>query len=244
MKDRFTHKSRKGIRGKIPKKMRNEVYQRDNYQCGFCFEDFSNNRRELTIDHIIPLAKDGLDEMSNYIAACRKCNESKKDLPIAEFAKRINIRISDLPAHGDPIIDNKELPIQLRMIRKRIFDTARNNDSSLRSTSAQKKLEKKYRMNFWETKEGRDLKHKFPTLPGPARIMIPEIETIAKSKEEFYLLIELAKSAKTRNIIGTILTSDCDVLKRTKSLLEKTKDDSLKKRLSASWKRFEKNALK
>ena len=72
--------------------------------------------------------------------------------------------------------------------------------------------------------------------------MIPEIRTIAKSAREYMLLVELAKSANTRNLIGTVLKVDVDVEGRVRSIASRTNDPALKKRLSWAIRRFEKAA--
>src|ERR1700687_1066713 len=108
MRDRFTHASRLG-RGKIPKEMRYAVFERDGFTCQFCNQTFVP--MELTIDHLVPLSKGGLDETTNYVTSCGPCNEAKAALPLAEFSKTINVSIEALPVHGDPVIDNADLPI-------------------------------------------------------------------------------------------------------------------------------------
>ncbi len=237
MIDRFTRKSRQG-RGSIPKQMRREIYERDSYTCQFCNKVFSPEH--LTIDHLIPLARGGLDEPTNWVTACRSCNQQKADKPLEEFAASLEIDIESLPVHGDSVIDNHDLPIQLRMIRKRIFDRTRKGLMRIRGTSAQKKLEKAYRRELWQTSLGQMLEKEFPTLPGHVRAMIPEIETIAKDAKEFLLLVELAKSAQTRNLIGTVLTADSPIVDRVRSLAERGKNPSLERRLRAALTRFEK----
>ncbi len=104
----------------------------------------------------------------------------------------------------------------------------------------QRKLEKTYRRVFWETVEGKKLEREFPSLPNHVRVMIPEIKTIAKSEREFWLLVELAKSAKTRNLIGSILLPECeDVEGLFRSTAEKTREPSLQKRMIQALQRFE-----
>jgi len=110
----------------------------------------------------------------------------------------------------------------------------------IRGTSAQKKLEKAYRRELWQTSLGQMLEKEFPTLPGHVRAMIPEIETIAKDAKEFLLLVELAKSAQTRNLIGTVLTADSPIVDRVRSLAERGKNPRLERRLRAALTRFEK----
>jgi hypothetical protein len=138
------------------------------------------------------------------------------------------------------VIDNKVLPIQIRLLRKRIFDKARKGEITITGKSAQNKLEKAYRREFWQTPDGQTLESEFPFLPGHVRVMIPEIQTIAKNEREYLLLIELAKSAGTRNLIGRALTGDIDVERRLDSIQISTNDMALRKRIMQAQDRFRK----
>jgi hypothetical protein len=51
-------------------------------------------------------------------------------LPLTDFSKTINVRVEEMPVHGDPILDNADLPIQIRILRKRIFDRVRTGELS------------------------------------------------------------------------------------------------------------------
>jgi hypothetical protein len=208
MYDRFTRTSRIG-RGKIPRALREEIYRRDEYKCQFCGAEPGQER--LTIDHLVPLALGGVDEKTNYVTSCKDCNELKAAMPLTEFAKHIKIKLEALPVHGDPIIDNQKLPIEIRLLRRQIFDRLRSGELKAGGKSYQKKLEKAYRREFWQTPEGKILEEQFPNLPGQVRIMLPEIQAIANSKDDYVLLVELAKSATTRNLIGTAVTGECPV---------------------------------
>jgi hypothetical protein len=242
LRDRFTHTSRIG-RGKIPKEMRLAIFGRDEFTCQFCSRIFVAT--ELTIDHLVPLSKGGLDEPTNYVTSCRPFNEAKAALPLAEFSKRINVVIEDLPVHGDPVLDNTDLPIQIRLLRKRIFDKVRAGELSITGRTAQKKLERAFRTAFWQTPEGKALEAQFPLLPGQCRVMIPEIQTIAKDTSEFLLLVELAKSANTRNLIGTVLVKDCNIGDRVRALLNRPNTEAgLRKRLEQASVRWEKEVKK
>jgi len=55
--------------------MRKHLKEEWNNQCAYC--GYTQKHKELTIDHITPLAKFGSDEYSNLIPACRSCNVSK-----------------------------------------------------------------------------------------------------------------------------------------------------------------------
>jgi hypothetical protein len=69
-------------------------------------------------------------------------------------------------------------------------------------------------------------------------MMLPEIDTVAQSAEERLLLIELAKSAHTRNLIGSVLKSGGDLVARVEALARATSDDSLQRRLELALNRF------
>ena len=160
-------------------------------------------------------------------------------MPIEKFAASVDIPLEDLPVHGDPIVANEDLPVQIRQLRRLIFERYRREELRLSGKQAQKKLEKIYRRAFWETAEGKALEDEFSTLPGHVRVMVPEIRTIADNAREFWLLVELAKSAKTRNLIGTILVRDIDVEQRFRDSIPKTRDEALKKRMEQALTRFE-----
>jgi hypothetical protein len=58
--------------------VRQAVFQRDNYMCRYC-----GSKDNLTVDHIIPVSKDGKDEFDNFQTLCKKCNSSKLDKVVA-----------------------------------------------------------------------------------------------------------------------------------------------------------------
>ncbi len=238
MRDRFTRVSRHGRRT-ISRTSRRKVYKRDEFTCQYCLRQ--HPPKELTIDHLVPLDRGGLDEITNYVTCCQTCNQKKANLPLEEFSLSLNIPLQELPVHGDPVIENEALPIQIRRLRRIIFDRYRKEELNLTGKQAQKKLEKTYRREFWETEEGKALEKVFPSLPGHARVMVPEIKTVAKNPREFWLLIELAKSARTRNLINSELLKDCDVERRVRDLAVKTRDESLRKRVKQAIIRFERN---
>ncbi|TGK07672.1 HNH endonuclease [Leptospira semungkisensis] len=52
--------------------------------CHYCGKKFSPD--ELTMDHLIPLAKGGKSIKANLVPACKECNNAKKNkLPFEEF---------------------------------------------------------------------------------------------------------------------------------------------------------------
>ena len=61
---------------RIPPEVRKYVFQRDRYQCQSCGK--TARETDLTIDHIIPLARGGDNDISNLHTLCRACNQHKK----------------------------------------------------------------------------------------------------------------------------------------------------------------------
>jgi 5-methylcytosine-specific restriction endonuclease McrA len=58
---------------------RQNIFKRDNHECQYC-----GTRKDLTIDHVIPRARNGTDTWTNLVTACKKCNAKKgNDTPEA-----------------------------------------------------------------------------------------------------------------------------------------------------------------
>jgi 5-methylcytosine-specific restriction endonuclease McrA len=52
---------------------RKNILRRDNYQCQYC----GTKNGIITIDHIVPKSRGGLDSWDNLVTACIKCNNKK-----------------------------------------------------------------------------------------------------------------------------------------------------------------------
>lgn len=89
---------RKGYRDHRNKSSRDytrwEVFEDDHFTCYLC-EDVlldttpSSDSKSLSIDHVIPISKGGLDERSNVRTACLECNRKKSDTFLEEFILRM-----------------------------------------------------------------------------------------------------------------------------------------------------------
>ena len=148
----------------------------------------------------------------------------------------LKLRIS----HRQNLIDNQDLPIQIRLIRKRIFDKQRKGELRATGKSAQKRTEKEYRRALWESEVGNQLSNELPSLPGHARAIVPEARTVSASEVDQLFLIELTKSANTRSLIGSVLTKDRDLWTSIERIRSESKDDALKKRIDQALIRFAK----
>lgn len=56
--------------------------------CHYCGKKFRAD--ELTLDHVVPVARGGTSTKGNVVPACRACNQSKKlTTPVEETLKRL-----------------------------------------------------------------------------------------------------------------------------------------------------------
>ena len=60
-----------------PRFSKTNLYTRDLYTCQYCMNRFP--RKELTLDHVIPISKGGKTNWENIVAACNPCNSRKSD---------------------------------------------------------------------------------------------------------------------------------------------------------------------
>ena len=100
--------------------MRHEVYRRDERVCVYCGVEC--RAEDLTIDHMIPLALGGLDEMTNCVTCCRACNHRKAAQPLQQVLESLAMPFEELPVCSDAVIDNPAVPMQLRLLRRRNFN--------------------------------------------------------------------------------------------------------------------------
>lgn len=60
-----------------------EVYRRDGYACRYCGKDGV----PLTVDHLVCYEVGGPSTVENLIAACRRCNKTRGQLPYADWLR-------------------------------------------------------------------------------------------------------------------------------------------------------------
>ena len=51
---------------------RNRLFKRDGFQCVYC-----GNKKNLTIDHILPKSRGGKNTWMNLVTCCSSCNRTK-----------------------------------------------------------------------------------------------------------------------------------------------------------------------
>ena len=74
---------RKDKRIQFDAKLRQDVYERSGHHCELCGREIGVN--EFTVDHIIPLARGGTNDMNNLRCLCHECNTMKGRLLDSEM---------------------------------------------------------------------------------------------------------------------------------------------------------------
>lgn len=71
------------------RELRKTPYYQNLFQKGICYycgKKFS--KEELTLDHIVPVARGGKSTRGNLVVCCKSCNQAKKYLTPAEMILR------------------------------------------------------------------------------------------------------------------------------------------------------------
>jgi len=66
---------------------RKNILLRDENQCQYCALGF--READLTIDHVLPRSKGGLSVWTNVVAACKPCNQKKRDFLVENSPVRL-----------------------------------------------------------------------------------------------------------------------------------------------------------
>lgn len=61
--------------------LRQAVFERDDYTCQYC----GKSGVKLECDHVIPVSRGGLHDMSNLVTSCFGCNRSKHNKTLEEW---------------------------------------------------------------------------------------------------------------------------------------------------------------
>ena len=59
---------------------RHRIMRRDGYSCVYC-----GSKKDLTIDHVIPISKGGKSSYTNTVTCCKDCNAKKADKTVEEL---------------------------------------------------------------------------------------------------------------------------------------------------------------
>jgi 5-methylcytosine-specific restriction enzyme A len=74
--------------------------------CAYCGQRFAP--RELTMDHVVPVARGGRSVRGNVAPSCKPCNNAKKLLTPAEQLLRARAALAAEPADGEAARDAQD----------------------------------------------------------------------------------------------------------------------------------------
>lgn len=78
------------MRPTIPKSVREAVYSRYDYKCGYC----GCEPEKLVVDHIKPFQAGGSSEIINLMPACSPCNNFKTSYGVNLFRQELESQVS------------------------------------------------------------------------------------------------------------------------------------------------------
>lgn len=64
------------------RRIASSIFSKFNYTCVYCGKE---NPDDLTLDHLFPIAKGGMDIRANMVACCMDCNKDKDDMTVLEW---------------------------------------------------------------------------------------------------------------------------------------------------------------
>jgi 5-methylcytosine-specific restriction endonuclease McrA len=64
---------------------RKEIIKRDGSDCYLCGKTLTLDK--ITLDHVLPLTRNGNDKPENIKIACKSCNSSKSNKTLTEYKK-------------------------------------------------------------------------------------------------------------------------------------------------------------
>ena len=71
----------------VRKDLRLAIYLRDDFRCLYCLTDLRDAApSDISLDHLVCQSDGGSNEPANLVTACRHCNCSRGDKPVARFA--------------------------------------------------------------------------------------------------------------------------------------------------------------
>jgi hypothetical protein len=89
---RDKHNARKGresVAKKLGERVAAQLKARDGHQCAYCKANEHAEARagkRMHLDHVKPRDAGGKDHPKNLVVACNRCNDTRKEMPLAEWA--------------------------------------------------------------------------------------------------------------------------------------------------------------
>lgn len=131
----------------ISKKIRFELFKRDNFTCQYCGK--TPPTVVLEIDHIHPVSKGGKNGHDNLITACFDCNRGKSDGLLSSVPETITLKAEVIAEREEQIkAFNKLLASKRRREDKQIAELENIYQETFEEYSWKQKFRDSIRNNF------------------------------------------------------------------------------------------------
>ena len=131
--------SKKEIRKNISTRTRFEVFKRDGFKCAYCGSSPPNV--VLHVDHIVPVSKNGANEMHNYITACSQCNLGKSNIGLDKIPAKLFDNMKEIEEKEKQLSDYK---IFLQEVNKRETKDIKKISSIFSNQFGNKRMSKSF----------------------------------------------------------------------------------------------------
>lgn len=103
----------------ISKRLRFEVFKRDQFQCQYCGR--TPPSVTLEADHVVPRKHKGPDSVDNLVTSCADCNRGKAAVPLTEMPSSMVGRMAEMKEKREQLVAfNDFLAEQEVFIQKQI----------------------------------------------------------------------------------------------------------------------------
>lgn len=123
-------------RAKISRKVRREVYYRDDLRCVYCFRQcvpfvLPGTPMAATLEHRVCHSKGGDDTAGNLVTACIHCNSRRRDMSMRSWLEQLAAE------HGEDHADEVRRQLKNRVRRVLREDEAREWARAIRAEEAE-----------------------------------------------------------------------------------------------------------
>jgi len=103
----------------LSKKLRFDVFKRDGFECVYC--GATPPGVLLHVDHVVPVAAGGGNEIDNLVTACQPCNLGKSATPLSVVPKSLKEKAADAQELEDQVQGYQSV---LAAMRERVEEQA------------------------------------------------------------------------------------------------------------------------
>ena len=107
-------------RKSLGKSTRFKVFDRDGFTCQYCGS--KPPKVVLEVDHIVPVAKGGKDEIENLLTACKGCNGGKSARPLGSTPKQVKVNIAEIAERQEQMTEFYKHQQKLEQLKKKQLD--------------------------------------------------------------------------------------------------------------------------